>query len=549
VPNRDGAEELVVAGILDEFSYNIFKPECNLIYLNPLNYKSIILSQKIHLLFVESIWEGIDKKWSNPQNCNNESKLSIIKQIVKYCKNKNIPTVFWSKEDPVYFDYFKDISKLFDYVFTTDENCIGAYKKFLHHNRVYVLPFAAQPVIHNPVERNAERLGQIAFAGSGNTYNHKDRKLDMEIILKPALKYDISIYDRNYQRDNTSMRFPLDYQPYIKGGLPYDKILDVYKKYDIFLNINSVQNSPTMFSRRVFELLACGTNVISGYAVGIEKLFAEVASLCKTADETENFIRKLLNDSSLRDRLSLKGQREVFKHHTCKHRLAYILQLIGVKYIQEDLSGVTIITWVDKAEDLERNWSNFSRQIYNKKEIILIQRNSEMRIEKIANNINARILLANPYDTFEECVNKAIDSATYKNISFFNPSGYYGVDFVGDLMNGFLYAKADVIGKHTYYTFAKDSKKLYITHGRNEYKFSSYINPYAMIMNKSALDKVKFIYRNNDAFISEMQVETDVKMYSSDRFNYVFETESISELDNEILEIGTFQDYEAVVTV
>ena len=34
-----------------------------------------------------------------------------------------------------------------------------------------------------------------------------------------------------------------------------------YRSYKIFLNVNSVMNSDTMFSRRVFEILASSTHV------------------------------------------------------------------------------------------------------------------------------------------------------------------------------------------------------------------------------------------------------------------------------------------------
>ena len=551
LPKGNEIEELVIAGILDEFSYSTFKYECNFIYLNPLNYKRILASKKIHFLLIESFWEGMDEQWEHLQKQVGESKMAIIKRIVKYCKRKNIVTVFWNKEDPIYFDQFKDMVKLFDFVFTTDVNCINSYTKLIGHSNVYVLPFAAQPVIHNPIDRNADKIGRVAFAGSWRSDCEISRKKDMDIILKPAFKYGLSIYDRNYHRELACLRYPQDYKPYIKGGLPYDEMVKMYKKYDIFLNVNSVQNSQTMFSRRIFELLACGTNVISGYAVGIEKLFSGIVPLCKTAEDTEDYINKLLDDSGLRDRLSILGQREIFKYHTCKHRLAYMLDSIGLKYIPEENSGVSIITWGENLEDIEHSICNLSRQSYNRTELIIITRNEEKKFEGIINGNNIKIILADQSDTLETCINKAIENSLYEYISFFHPHGYYAVDFLGDLMNVLLYAKADIVGKHTYYTFAKESKKLYIISPNNEYKFSANVNPCGMILHKSVLDKIKFVFKDNEDLIFELQIADNVKMYSSDRFNYVLEIQSISQMKfrDQIREIGFFQEYEAIVTV
>ena len=42
--------------------------------------------------------------------------------------------------------------------------------------------------------------------------------------------------------------FPEEYHPYIKGSLNYEDMVLEYKKYNIFLNVNSVNNSPSSFS-------------------------------------------------------------------------------------------------------------------------------------------------------------------------------------------------------------------------------------------------------------------------------------------------------------
>lgn len=81
-------------------------------------------------------------------------------------QRKNIPTIFWAKEDPNDFNVFIEAAKHFEYVFTPDTNCIQKHKNILGHDKVYFLPLGVQPKIHNPINKDKEKLGEVAFAGS-----------------------------------------------------------------------------------------------------------------------------------------------------------------------------------------------------------------------------------------------------------------------------------------------------------------------------------------------------------------------------------------------
>ena len=128
----------------------------------------------------------------------------------------------------------------------------------------------AQPALHYPAGL-ADRTSKACFAGTWYGDRHQARGNDMQWLLKAALPLGVDIFDRNFNTDN--FNFPEEYHPYIKGGLPYEALCNEYRRYRLFLNVNSVTDSPTMFSRRVFELLACGTPIVSAYAQGIEDLF------------------------------------------------------------------------------------------------------------------------------------------------------------------------------------------------------------------------------------------------------------------------------------
>ena len=84
----------------------------------------------------------------------------------------------------------------------------------------------------------------------------------------------LEIYDRNYGLDVEEFKFPRNFKN-SSWNLPFEKIDLAYKGYDYGLNLNSIKQSQSMFARRVFELLASNTLVVSNYSRGVRLLFGD----------------------------------------------------------------------------------------------------------------------------------------------------------------------------------------------------------------------------------------------------------------------------------
>ena len=159
------------------------------------------------MLFVESAWRGKDERWGS--KVGHASKELV--EILVWCKESNVPTIFWNKEDPVHYNSFLNVAKLFEYVFTTDLDCIHRYKSALNHDRVYFLPFAFQPKLSNPIEKYQRKPG-VCFAGA---YYHKypERCRDMNELLSAISEFGfLEIYDRNYGLDVEEFKFPRNFK-------------------------------------------------------------------------------------------------------------------------------------------------------------------------------------------------------------------------------------------------------------------------------------------------------------------------------------------------
>jgi len=344
-----------IATILDEFSELCFSYEADLVPLRQDNFANKLKKNPdVAFLFVESAWRGSGKSWKlSPNVCKpGTATFNNFVRVIKLCKQRNIPCVFWNKEDPVHYKHFIQLVPYFDYIFTTD---IGSKKNYIQdigHNRVYTLPFAAQPKIHYP-NGLENRTARPCFAGTYWKTLHKKRVCDMNHILLPALKHGLHIYDRNVIT-GSGEKWPQCYAPCMRGGLPYNRLVGMYRDYRVFMNVNCIVDSLTMFSRRVFELLACGTPVISSYALGIKTLLPEVY-LSDNAQTTSKMLLHLLKSTKVWQEASVNGIRAVYEQHTYTHRFAYICKVLGIPVPEQTTKKLETYKQISEMDPFDYN--------------------------------------------------------------------------------------------------------------------------------------------------------------------------------------------------
>lgn len=340
------ARRLKVASILDTFSHACFAPECDLISISPDKWREELFEQRIDFILVESSWHGNDDKWLYRVASYQKPPGDELGELIRWARRYGVPTVFWNKEDPPNFDRFIDRAADFDYIFTTDENCIERYRKRVPATAyLAALPFAAQPQIHNALLTDA-RLNLTSFAGTYYADDFEKRRHAMDILLRTAARHGLDIFDRMYNvkgPDKLRFDFPTDLQAHIRGSLAYNDMLKAYRRYRIALNVNSVSDSPTMFSRRVFELLACGTPVVSTESVGIDRMFAGLVPTVDSAEEAAACMQTLMTNTAEWIRTSLRGQRAVFSQHTYAHRVHEIALAIGLTDHVTDIAPVVVV--------------------------------------------------------------------------------------------------------------------------------------------------------------------------------------------------------------
>lgn len=318
--------DLRVATVLDPFSRAAFGYEFACVDVTPDDWLEVLEPDPPDLLFVESAYQGKDRTWAT-RVARFGSPHPSLAALVGWCRDRSIPTVFWNKEDPINYDWFVSSAGLFDHVFTVDADTISRYTADLGHRRVEGLPFAAQPAIHHPPADESTRRGAVAFAGSYYAAKHAGRRQQMDMLLDPAREFGLQIFDRHGTSPDPRFAWPERFRPNIVGSLTYPQTVEAYRRYRAFLNVNTVVDSPTMCARRIFELVACGTRVVSGPSRAITEIVpAGVVALAETRAQAVEALRAALEEPGAETEAGLEWIRD---GHTYRHRVDRILDLVG----------------------------------------------------------------------------------------------------------------------------------------------------------------------------------------------------------------------------
>lgn len=328
---RPGARfaDLRVAAVVDEFTRASLAPEVQLLSLDARLWPLELLSFRPDFLFVESAWRGHRDGWKTKIASYRGRRSRRLAALVAACRRLGIPTAFWNKEDPVHYDRFIAAARRFDVVFTTAAERVDDYRRDCRHDRVAALPFAVQPDIYSPGTQ--ERADRIVFAGSYGESHFPERRRQLEMLLDGALAVDgaeLRIFDRNAAAGDPDKVFPDRFAPHIAGARDYRELAAEYRAARIGLNVNSVTDSPTMFSRRVVEMLACGLPVVSGPGRGMTELLGDLVTAVDTTDQAREACAALLSDPDRWQALSTRGAEIVLAEHTIADRLAIVVDRV-----------------------------------------------------------------------------------------------------------------------------------------------------------------------------------------------------------------------------
>ena len=326
-----------IALIADDLTRHCLLPECEVRNLTPFNYHWVLRFCKPDLLLVESAWNGYRNAWkyriaSYPDHPERNNR--VLAAAVALARDLGIPTVFWNKEDGVHFDRFIDSARLFDHIFTVDENCIPRYRAAVGDTAtVETLMFAVQPAIHRFSGFNVKKR-RANFVGSYSHHVHDRRRSWQDMLFGAACQagLGLTIVDRNSDRKSRNFRYPALPGVEILPAVPHPATAAIYRDYLVSLNVNTVEDSATMFSRRLVEILACGGIAVTNPTPAVERHFREFCHVVRDADQAQDLFERHKHGISQAEVERAKaGAHHILANHTWEIRLGSILHTAGVR--------------------------------------------------------------------------------------------------------------------------------------------------------------------------------------------------------------------------
>jgi len=525
--------DLTVAVVLDPFSELAFGYEWTQVTFGPDDWEEVLGERRPDLLLVESAWQGNGGRWR--LHLTSAGPSEELRALVAWCRREGVPTVFWNKEDPPNYDLFLPTARLFDQVFTVDADRIPDYVRDLGHDRVELLPFAAQPRLHNPVRHGPVRpvpgrAYDVAFAGTWFAEKHPERREQMEHVLAPALEHGLHIWSR-MQRQARRYRFPRPYRRHVVGSLPYERMLAAYTAYKVFLNVNSVTQSKTMCSRRLFELSAAQTAVVSAPAASIEPFFGRTVTVVEDAAGTRAALARLLADDDARDRLALQAHRRVYDEHLCSHRVDTVLRAVGLDHAVRGTTApvVSAIVATRRPQQLDHVLRSVGRQSHRPVELVLVTHGfvpDEADLRRRAELAGVPALVLVPADaalTLGACLNLGLDAAGGELVAKLDDDNFYGTHYLTDLVRSLDYSGADVTGKWAHLVHLEASGDTLLRFAGSEHRFVRQVQGGTLLTSRAVAQRLRFddLPRGVDTAFLARARSADLTVYAADRFNFV----------------------------
>ncbi len=536
VPDRDPRrQDLTVGVILDDFSNAAFSFEWNLLHLRKESWRQQLAATPIDFLFVESAWNGNQGSWKYQLMGTSGPKPEFL-ELMAWCRAHQIPTVFWNKEDPPHYDDFLPAAREFDMVFTSDSDRIPSYQRDLGHDRIAALPFAAQPAIHNPIRIGQGRHSRgVAFAGMYFAHKYQERRQQMDLLLNAARDASsksgprLHIFSRQLGGDS-SYQFPVPFNENVVGSLDYAKMLTAYRAYKVFLNVNSVVESPSMCARRIFEITASGTPIVSTPSAAIGHFFEpDEVFVAGSREQGEHQIRMLARSSELNDRVVHRGQRRIWNEHTYAHRAELIVASVLPELLRSvALPTVSALVPTIRPHQLEHVFATVGSQSDVDVELVLLTHGFEVTLEHVENlaakyGVQRFKLLSATRDlTLGECLNRCVAASSGEVLTKMDDDDYYGPQYLVDLLHALDYSKADVVGKQAHYMHFVSTKATALRIAHMEHHLTRFVVGPTITARREVFESNPFeaVNRGEDTGFLKAVTAAGGFIYSADRFNF-----------------------------
>ncbi len=435
---------------------------------------------------------------------------AVLEPLVAWCRERHIPTVYWIVDDGPHDGAHDAAARLFDRVYVADVRAVPRYRETRGDDLVGVLPAAAQPRVHNPIAVPDRR----AFDVAGPPGALVDGMCEMGPHVYGAA--------------------PAAAAPrpgcHVAGDLPYEAMLAARKLYKV------VAAGGT---REIFELAAAGIPAISRRSALVSEVFGDLVPVAVSHREAAELARLLLASAELRDRNAHLAWRTVFEGHTYRHRVATVLDDLGIRGAAASGSKsasappgrppVSVVLATCRAGNIDHAIEQVARQTWRPLQLIMVLHGLDIEPDAVRRRAEAAgiddvtVLPADGARSLGGCLNAGIEAADGTYIGKMDDDELYGPRYIADLVHAFRYTEAQIVGKLAHYVHLTSSGANILRYPELEHTYVDLVRGGALLAAGDLLRAYRFddVTRGEDTRLFRRCRADGVKIYSADRFSFV----------------------------
>ena len=304
-----------------------------------------------------------------------------------------------------------------------------------------------------------------------------------------------------------------------------------------------------MMSRRVFEVLACATPVISTPSDAIENLLDGVVDLVDSTEEAEQAIAACAKDADAAARKGHQGYRHVLRQHTYSHRLAEIADAVdssvpGTAFSKRirhpsNESKVSVILDCSGYEKAKETLLSIAGQTHRDFELIVLTGPGIGSLDetKVRQSVPSIPISFTAQETSSaKRLKPALRQASGELVVLLRETELYGPEMLADLLLPMLYTEASIIGKASHFSYCEKENSTRLTAPRLAHQYVDKLDQGPLLLTQEAIplteENCPFADRASDFF--DHAAKMGLRTYSCDPYNVISRNAQVNSDDRMI---------------
>ncbi|MGH3386840.1 MAG: glycosyltransferase [Nocardioidaceae bacterium] len=491
--------------------------------LDPADWHATLTESSVDLLLVEVAGPKVPG-WDADQ----------LDALVDWCANSDLPVVVWVTAGPAPRSAERSVGALAtvaSHVYVADPTLLPAWQDLAGDKPVAELAPAAAPQVHSPVaggpgERRTRGACLVLDAGGPHAAFAGQLATVVAAAVKPMPTADVAVWQVEGESVNTAA-IPATLQTRLVGPYDYPTVAGAIGRYHAL--VDAGRRDPSA-SWSVLEAGAAQTAVVS-LPDQIAALPAEIAEHVGGAADQRALRSEIvarIRQPELRDREALRLQRAVLDGHTYGHRVDRILAGLGREPVPARRT-VSAVVPTNRDHEIDNILANIGRQAHTDTELVLVlhgltldQADLQARA-KDAGVQSLTVVEADSTLTLGACMNAGVDASSGTHVAKMDDDNFYGRHYLTDLVRAFDYTEAGIVGKWAHYVWLRSTDAVVLRYFASEHTYERRIQGGSMLFDGDVVRRLRFgdLPRAVDSDILDRAIAEGVRIYSSDRFNFV----------------------------